>query len=76
MAGYQDLNEFERGVIVGARETGHSISEVAMKFGFSRMIIHECTVNIGNSIKHQIYDIAAAGKDHARIGQMTPYKNH
>ncbi|GBN72996.1 hypothetical protein AVEN_254669-1 [Araneus ventricosus] len=36
MAGYQDLSEFERGVIVGAREMGHSISEVAMKFGFSR----------------------------------------
>ena len=39
MAGYRDLSEFERGVIVGARETGHSISEVAMKFGFSRMTI-------------------------------------
>ncbi|GBM78959.1 hypothetical protein AVEN_47695-1 [Araneus ventricosus] len=36
MAGYQDLSEFERGVIVGAREMGHSISEIAMKFGFSR----------------------------------------
>ncbi|GBM73036.1 hypothetical protein AVEN_115678-1 [Araneus ventricosus] len=33
MAGYQDLSEFERGVIVGAREMGHSISEVEMKFG-------------------------------------------
>ncbi|GBN04542.1 hypothetical protein AVEN_205688-1 [Araneus ventricosus] len=39
MAGYQDLSEFERGVIVGAREMGHSISEVAMKFGFSRTTI-------------------------------------
>ncbi|GFY11139.1 HTH_Tnp_Tc3_2 domain-containing protein [Trichonephila clavipes] len=39
MAGYQDLSEYERDVIVGAREMGHSISEVAMKFGFSRMII-------------------------------------
>ncbi|GBN40735.1 hypothetical protein AVEN_6553-1 [Araneus ventricosus] len=36
MAGYQDLDNFERGVIVGARQMGHSISEVAMKFGFSR----------------------------------------
>ncbi|GBM12308.1 hypothetical protein AVEN_155306-1 [Araneus ventricosus] len=35
MAGYQDLSEFERGVIVGAREIGHSIPGVAMKFGFS-----------------------------------------
>ena len=39
MAGYRDLSEFERGVIVGAREMGHSISEVAMKFGFSRTTI-------------------------------------
>ncbi|GBM39045.1 hypothetical protein AVEN_119749-1 [Araneus ventricosus] len=39
MAGYQDLSDFERGVIIGAREMGHSISEVAMKFGFSRTII-------------------------------------
>ncbi|GFX10570.1 HTH_Tnp_Tc3_2 domain-containing protein [Trichonephila clavipes] len=36
MAGYKDLSEFERGIIVGAREMGHSISEVAMKFGFLR----------------------------------------
>ncbi|GBM35291.1 hypothetical protein AVEN_38157-1 [Araneus ventricosus] len=36
MAGYQDLSDFERGLIIGAREMGHSISEVAMKFGFSR----------------------------------------
>ncbi|GFT30859.1 HTH_Tnp_Tc3_2 domain-containing protein [Trichonephila clavipes] len=35
MAGCQDLSEFER----GAREMRHSISEVAMKFGFSRMAI-------------------------------------
>ncbi|GFX86186.1 HTH_Tnp_Tc3_2 domain-containing protein [Trichonephila clavipes] len=34
MAGYQDLCEFEPGVIVGAIEMGHSISEVAMKFVF------------------------------------------
>ncbi|GBM91031.1 hypothetical protein AVEN_251289-1, partial [Araneus ventricosus] len=39
MAGYQDLSEFERGVIVGALEMGRSISEVAMKFGFSRTTI-------------------------------------
>ncbi|GBM27124.1 hypothetical protein AVEN_77741-1 [Araneus ventricosus] len=39
MAGYQDLSKFERGVIVGAREMGHSISEVAIKFGFSRTAI-------------------------------------
>ncbi|GBL86768.1 hypothetical protein AVEN_96009-1 [Araneus ventricosus] len=39
MTGYQDLSEFERVVIVGAREMGHSISEVAMKFRFSRTTI-------------------------------------
>ncbi|GFU71063.1 hypothetical protein TNCV_1215891 [Trichonephila clavipes] len=36
MADYQDLSEFER---VGARDMGHSISEKAMKFGFSRTAI-------------------------------------
>ncbi|GBM76744.1 hypothetical protein AVEN_86319-1 [Araneus ventricosus] len=39
MAGYQDLSEFERGVIFGARGMGHSISEVEWKFGFSRTTI-------------------------------------
>ncbi|GBN95590.1 hypothetical protein AVEN_229811-1 [Araneus ventricosus] len=39
MADYQDLSDFERGIIVGAREMGHSISEVAMEFGFSRTTI-------------------------------------
>ncbi|GBN54432.1 hypothetical protein AVEN_266700-1 [Araneus ventricosus] len=35
MAGYQDLSDFERGFISVAREIGHSISEVEMKFGFA-----------------------------------------
>ena len=39
MARYHDLSEFERGVIVGAREMGHSISEVAMRWGYSRTTI-------------------------------------
>ncbi|GFV38060.1 HTH_Tnp_Tc3_2 domain-containing protein [Trichonephila clavipes] len=39
MAGFQDLSEFECGVIVGAREVGHGISEIAVKFGFSRTTI-------------------------------------
>ncbi|GBM11596.1 hypothetical protein AVEN_180146-1 [Araneus ventricosus] len=39
MACFQDLSDFEHGVIVGAREMGHSISEVAMKFGFSSTTI-------------------------------------
>ncbi|GBO42894.1 hypothetical protein AVEN_46728-1 [Araneus ventricosus] len=29
---------------------------------------HECTVNIGNPVKHQIYDIAAAGKRSCKNG--------
>ncbi|GBM61947.1 hypothetical protein AVEN_60807-1 [Araneus ventricosus] len=49
MACFQDLSDFERGVSIGAREMGHSISEVAMKFGFSRTTIsrvyHEYTVS-------------------------------
>ncbi|GFW76692.1 HTH_Tnp_Tc3_2 domain-containing protein [Trichonephila clavipes] len=39
MAAYQDLSESERDVIVGTREMEHSISEIAMKFGFSRTTI-------------------------------------
>ncbi|GFT88001.1 HTH_Tnp_Tc3_2 domain-containing protein [Trichonephila clavipes] len=39
MAGYQDLSEFERGVIVSARGMGHSIFRIAMRFGFSRTTI-------------------------------------
>ncbi|GFV05595.1 hypothetical protein TNCV_228061 [Trichonephila clavipes] len=35
MEGYQDLSGFDR----GAQEMGHSISEVAMKFGYPRTTI-------------------------------------
>ncbi|GBM70602.1 hypothetical protein AVEN_5975-1 [Araneus ventricosus] len=35
MVCFQDLSDFEHGVIAGAREMGHSFSEIAMKFGFS-----------------------------------------
>ncbi|GBM79294.1 hypothetical protein AVEN_92051-1 [Araneus ventricosus] len=38
MASFQDLSDFEPGVIVGAREMGHSISEVAMKFAQMNII--------------------------------------
>ncbi|GFW05013.1 HTH_Tnp_Tc3_2 domain-containing protein [Trichonephila clavipes] len=34
MPSYQYLSESERGVIVSAQKMGHSIFEVAMKFGF------------------------------------------
>ena len=39
MAGYRDLSEFELSVIVGARGMGHSFSEVAMRWRFSRTTI-------------------------------------
>ncbi|GFT93275.1 uncharacterized protein TNCV_2220341 [Trichonephila clavipes] len=39
MAGYQDLSEFERGLIVCTQEIRHSIAEVTMNFGFSSMTI-------------------------------------
>ncbi|GFT73418.1 HTH_Tnp_Tc3_2 domain-containing protein [Trichonephila clavipes] len=35
MPDYQELREFERCVIIGAREMGHSIFEEVMKFGYS-----------------------------------------
>ncbi|GBM12278.1 hypothetical protein AVEN_155280-1 [Araneus ventricosus] len=55
MAGYQDLSNFERGLIVGAGEMGHSISEVEMKFGYSHTTIsrvyHEYRVSDMNIIE-------------------------
>ncbi|GBN95712.1 hypothetical protein AVEN_78741-1 [Araneus ventricosus] len=39
LAGYQDLSNFEWGLIVDAREMGHRISEVAKKFGYSHTTI-------------------------------------
>ncbi|GFS50910.1 HTH_Tnp_Tc3_2 domain-containing protein [Trichonephila clavipes] len=39
MTGYQDLSEIERGVIFGAREMGHIISELVRKFRLSSTII-------------------------------------
>ncbi|GBM45004.1 hypothetical protein AVEN_225750-1 [Araneus ventricosus] len=39
IAGYQDLSDFERGVIISAREMGHSISEAEKKYRFSRTTI-------------------------------------
>ncbi|GFV55400.1 HTH_Tnp_Tc3_2 domain-containing protein [Trichonephila clavipes] len=40
MTGYQNLSEFERGV-VGTREVGYNISEVSMEFGLSRTTISQ-----------------------------------
>ena len=71
MAGYHDLSEFERGAIVGALEMGHSISEVACVGDFPVRPFHDCIMNIGNLVKHQIYDIAAA----TRTGPTTTEEN-
>ncbi|GFV01419.1 HTH_Tnp_Tc3_2 domain-containing protein [Trichonephila clavipes] len=32
MAGYQDFSEFERGIIVGTPEMGHSISQIMQEW--------------------------------------------
>ncbi|GFW38805.1 hypothetical protein TNCV_3881721 [Trichonephila clavipes] len=48
---------------VGVRDMGHSISEIAMKFGFSRTTTSRVNREyIGNPVKYQVSDIAAAGK--------------
>ncbi|GBM65972.1 hypothetical protein AVEN_211442-1 [Araneus ventricosus] len=39
MTGYQDLSNFERGLIVGAGEMRHRISRIAMNFGYSHTTI-------------------------------------
>ncbi|GFT17944.1 hypothetical protein TNCV_4911001 [Trichonephila clavipes] len=75
MAGYQNLSEFELVVKIGARDMGHSNSEVERKFGFSRTIISR-TLPYRNPAKHQIFDIAAPEKDHARTGQTKTDENH
>ncbi|GBM39304.1 hypothetical protein AVEN_171383-1 [Araneus ventricosus] len=75
MAGYQDLSGFERGVIIGAREMGHSISEVEMKFGFSRTTISQVYREYGYPVKHQISAIGAAGKDLERTRPLTSDAN-
>ncbi|GFT92548.1 uncharacterized protein TNCV_1480501 [Trichonephila clavipes] len=41
---------------------GHSISEVSIKIGFLHSIISPVYHEHRESVKHQIYDIAAAGK--------------
>ncbi|GBN04297.1 hypothetical protein AVEN_173690-1 [Araneus ventricosus] len=62
IAGYQDLSDFERGVIVGAREMGHIISEETMKFGFSRRTISLVYREYRISGKTSNSDIGAAEK--------------
>lgn len=74
MAVYHDFNNFEYGVIVGARGMGHSISEVMMQFGFTQSF-HECTVNIRYPIKHQMSDSDATRKDLERTRASTTVGN-
>ena len=40
-----DLSDFDRGMIVGAREGGLSISEIADLLGFSRTTVSRVTEN-------------------------------
>ncbi|GFX39628.1 hypothetical protein TNCV_2103721 [Trichonephila clavipes] len=46
-----------------------------MKFGFSRPPFHECTMNVENPVKHQIYDIATAGKRSCKNGTIIIKRN-
>ena len=55
MAAYHDLSEIELGVIVGGMR--HSILEVAIRWGFSRMAEREYR----NTVKYKISEIAVAG---------------
>ncbi|GFV43906.1 transposable element Tcb2 transposase [Trichonephila clavipes] len=82
MAGYEDLSEFEHGVIVSARELGHSISKVAMKFGFSRTTIsrvyHEYRESAGSStsvtlrnIQRNILDMGFQSRRPTRVPLLT-----
>ncbi|GFV17083.1 HTH_Tnp_Tc3_2 domain-containing protein [Trichonephila clavipes] len=85
MAGYQELGEFERTVIVGARGMGHSIFEVAMKFGFSRTTssrvyreYRESDFNTGTStsvtvrtIQRNIIDIGFRSRRSTRVPLLT-----
>ncbi|GFX94682.1 HTH_Tnp_Tc3_2 domain-containing protein [Trichonephila clavipes] len=56
MVSYQDLSEFERGVLIGAREMEYSITEIAMKFRFSHTTISRVYR------EYQVYDIAGGRK--------------
>ncbi|GFX47185.1 HTH_Tnp_Tc3_2 domain-containing protein [Trichonephila clavipes] len=85
MAGYQDLSEFELGVIGGAREMGHSISDVVMQFGFPRTTIsrvyreyRESDINAGQStsvalqtIKRNIIDMGFRSRKLTRVALLT-----
>ncbi|GFY04759.1 HTH_Tnp_Tc3_2 domain-containing protein [Trichonephila clavipes] len=85
MAGYQDVSEFERVVTASAREMGHSISEVVMKFGFSLTTISrvyceypESDFNAGPSIgvtvqtiQRNIIDIGFRSQRPTRIPLLT-----
>lgn len=54
MAGFKDLSYFENGITVGVREMEHIISEVAMKFRFSRTTV--------SRVKHK-YRVAGRTSD-------------
>uniref|UniRef100_A0A6Q2XWL8 Transposase Tc1-like domain-containing protein n=1 Tax=Esox lucius TaxID=8010 RepID=A0A6Q2XWL8_ESOLU len=56
MASYHDLIDFQHGLIVGAREMGHSISEVEEKFGFSRTTVSRVYREYKNSGKTSAFN--------------------
>ncbi|GFX86106.1 HTH_Tnp_Tc3_2 domain-containing protein [Trichonephila clavipes] len=82
---YQCLNEFESGVIVSAREMECSISEVVMKFGFSRTIFlrvyresRESDFNAGPStsftvrtVQRNIFDMGLRRRRPTRVPLLT-----
>ncbi|GFU71459.1 uncharacterized protein TNCV_2378461 [Trichonephila clavipes] len=76
MAGFQDLSGFERGVIVGAQEMGYSISEVAMKFEFSRTTISRVYLDYRESGKTSNLRHRCGRKEHAKMGPTTTDENH
>ncbi|GBO22689.1 hypothetical protein AVEN_199238-1 [Araneus ventricosus] len=75
MAGYQDLTDFERGVIISAREMGHSFTEVAMKFGFSRTTISRVYREYRVSGKSSNFLMCGLEKDLKETGPLTSEAN-
>lgn len=70
MTGYQNLNNFERAVIVETREIGHSISQAPMKFGSLRRIVSQVNNEYQHTVKYQISDIFAASRRSRKNGTV------
>lgn len=74
MADYQDLSEFKHGII-GTRDIENSISEVMMKFWFSRTIISRVYHEYRVSVKHQVSNIGKGGKRPWKNGIINNWRN-